>query len=344
MLSLKFLNINIFSVNRSENTSKDKPFEYKDKTNDDTISILEEDEEVVQNEVSLLEDEDQGDLSITRIIKLNSPEWPQILTGSLASIIMGCAFPLFAIIFGDILEALSDEDSATVRSRSNTYSMYFAITGVIVGGATFLTIYSFSIAGEKLTERLRGLAFRAMLRQELGWFDDKSNGTGSLCARLSGDAAAVQGATGQRVGTIIQSMATLILSLGLSMSYQWKLGMVALAFTPFILVASYLQAKMMDQENRGTKKTMENCTKLAVEVVSNVRTVVSLGREKMFHDQYMELLTPSVEKAKRNTHFRGVVYGLAESVMYFAYAACMFYGGQLVVNTGLPYGDVFKYV
>lgn len=35
--------------------------------------------------------------------------------------------------------------------------------------------------------------FDAMLRMEIAWFDDSSNGTGSLCARLSGDAAAVQG-------------------------------------------------------------------------------------------------------------------------------------------------------
>lgn len=32
-----------------------------------------------------------------------------------------------------------------------------------------------------------------MLRQDIGWFDDKSNGTGTLCSRLSTDAAAVQG-------------------------------------------------------------------------------------------------------------------------------------------------------
>lgn len=32
-----------------------------------------------------------------------------------------------------------------------------------------------------------------MLKQEIAWFDDKSNGTGTLCARLSTDAAAVQG-------------------------------------------------------------------------------------------------------------------------------------------------------
>ena len=57
----------------------------------------------------------------------------------------------------------------------------------------FLQIYTYGIAGEILTERVRGRAFSSMIQQEIGWFDDKSNGTGTLCARLSSDAAAVQG-------------------------------------------------------------------------------------------------------------------------------------------------------
>lgn len=32
-----------------------------------------------------------------------------------------------------------------------------------------------------------------MLRQEIGWSDNKANGTGALCSQLSNDAAAVQG-------------------------------------------------------------------------------------------------------------------------------------------------------
>lgn len=44
-----------------------------------------------------------------------------------------------------------------------------------------------------MTLRLRAETFDAMLRQEIGWFDDKANATGSLCARLSGEASAVQG-------------------------------------------------------------------------------------------------------------------------------------------------------
>lgn len=54
-------------------------------------------------------------------------------------------------------------------------------------------MWTFGIAGERLTMRLRGRMFEAMLRQEIGWFDDKENGTGSLCSRLSTEAANVQG-------------------------------------------------------------------------------------------------------------------------------------------------------
>lgn len=51
----------------------------------------------------------------------------------------------------------------------------------------------FGIAGENLTQRLRHRMFDAMLKQEIGWYDNKDNAVGSLCARLAGEAANVQG-------------------------------------------------------------------------------------------------------------------------------------------------------
>lgn len=51
----------------------------------------------------------------------------------------------------------------------------------------------FTLSGETLTSRLRKLTFAAMLRQEVGWFDEEKNSVGALCSRLSGDAASVQG-------------------------------------------------------------------------------------------------------------------------------------------------------
>jgi ABC-type multidrug transport system fused ATPase/permease subunit len=54
-------------------------------------------------------------------------------------------------------------------------------------------MYSFGVAGERLTMRLRSQAFAAILRQDVAYFDTEENSVGALCTRLSGDAAAVQG-------------------------------------------------------------------------------------------------------------------------------------------------------
>ncbi|XP_026840827.1 multidrug resistance protein 1A [Drosophila persimilis] len=325
-----------------------KNFVIKDE-DEEEIKVLEEDDEkeleaVAKDKKKKKKVKDPNEVKpMAEVMKMNKPEWAQVTVGCISSVIMGCAMPIFAVLFGSILQVLSVKNNDEyVRENSNQYSLYFLIAGIVVGIATFMQIYFFGIAGERLTERLRGLMFERMLKQEVAWFDDKANGTGSLCARLSGDAAAVQGATGQRIGTIIQSVSTLALGIGLSMYYEWSLGLVALAFTPFILIAFYMQRMLMAEENMGTAKTMENCTKLAVEVVSNIRTVVSLGREEMFHQTYIGMLIPSVNKAKKNTHFRGLVYGLARSLMFFAYAACMYYGTWCVINRGIMFGDVFK--
>jgi ATP-binding cassette, subfamily B (MDR/TAP), member 1 len=54
-------------------------------------------------------------------------------------------------------------------------------------------MYAFGVAGERLTLRLRSQAFAATLRQEVAYFDSEANSVGALCARLSQDAANVQG-------------------------------------------------------------------------------------------------------------------------------------------------------
>ena len=53
--------------------------------------------------------------------------------------------------------------------------------------------FSLSVAGERLTKRLRYRSFKAMLRQEMAWFDRKANSTGALLTRLASDTAAVKG-------------------------------------------------------------------------------------------------------------------------------------------------------
>ena len=51
---------------------------------------------------------------------------------------------------------------------------------------------AFSLSGERLTARVRSTTFRAMLRQEIGFFGDGRNSTGALSTILAADASVIQ--------------------------------------------------------------------------------------------------------------------------------------------------------
>ena len=116
-------------------------------------------------------------------------------------------------------------------------------------------ITMFTVAGEHLTQRMRRLAFTAMLRQDCGWsdravennsmfnkkifrFDQSENSVGALLSRLSADTGAMQGATGSRLGAILNSVFTLLLSVTTSLVLEWRLGLVGCAFVPIVLIAT----------------------------------------------------------------------------------------------------------
>ena len=84
------------------------------------------------------------------------------------------------------------------------WSMMF----VAIGGANFIgyTFFAwlFGKSGEELTLRLRRESFRKYLQLEMAYFDDAFNSTGALTARLSSDAAKVQGAIGGNLGATVQ--------------------------------------------------------------------------------------------------------------------------------------------
>ena len=111
-------------------------------------------------------EEDLPEVDAMRVIKMNLPEWPYILLGLLGSIVMGGAMPVYAILFGEVLGVLKlSPDEA--RTESVYYCSLFVVAGVTAGVAVFLQVTMFAIAGEFLTQRMRKLAFSAMLRQEM---------------------------------------------------------------------------------------------------------------------------------------------------------------------------------
>lgn len=110
------------------------------------LNAKDEDEEEIkiskeEAEVAVAVEKEKESFSLINILKMNGAEWPQIVCGCVCSVIMGAAMPLFAVLFGSILEVLAvRDDDEYVRSQTDTFSLYFLICGIVVGIATFLQV------------------------------------------------------------------------------------------------------------------------------------------------------------------------------------------------------------
>lgn len=97
--------------------------------------------------------------SIWELLKLNAPEWPYAVLGSLGAILAGIQAPLFALGITHVLSAFYSPHHSQIKEEVQHVAFVFIGVAILTIPIYLLQHYFYTLMGERLTARVRLLLF-----------------------------------------------------------------------------------------------------------------------------------------------------------------------------------------
>ncbi|XP_042460410.1 ABC transporter B family member 19-like [Zingiber officinale] len=280
-------------------------------------------------------------IKTSEIWSLQRPEAPVLLVGFVMGMVAGAIFSIFPLLLGEALQIYFQSDAK--KMKRDIERLAIVIVGLGLGCIITMTSQQgfCGWAGTKLTVRVRDLLFRAILRQEPGWFDLDDNSTGALISRLSMDCIAFRSMLGDRVSVLLMALGSAAAGLGASFTLDWRLTLVAAAMAPFTLGASYFSLLI----NLGPKvdnAAYAAASSVAAGAVGNVRAVAAFSAQQQIVSSFDRALSEPMRKSASKSHLVGIALGLSQGAMYAAYTLTLWAGARLMETHRSNFGDVCK--
>lgn len=277
--------------------------------------------------------------SFWTLIKLtasfNRTEKVYMCIGLFFSIIAGGGYPTQAVFFSNSIVALSlpPDQYDTLRKDANFWSLMYLMLALVQMLAYLAQGVAFALCSEKLIRRVRNKAFRAMLRQDISYFDREENSTGALTSFLSTETTHMSGMSGITLGTLLIVSTTLIAAIAVSCAVGWKLALVCTASIPILLSCGFLRIFMLLRFQRVSKLAYGKSASFACEATAAIRTIASLTREKDVWSNYHQQLAEQGKKSLVSILKSSSLYAASQSLMFLCIALGFWYGGTLI-STG----------
>ncbi|MED6160492.1 hypothetical protein PIB30_051933 [Stylosanthes scabra] len=295
-------------------------------------------------------------------------DWVLVLVGCLGAFIDGGSLPFYSYLFGELVNKISQNgNNKQMMKDVEKICIYMTGLAAVVLVGAYLQIACWRLVGERSAQRMRTQYLRAVLRQDISFFDTEIN-TGDIMHGIASDVAQIQEVMGEKLDLE-----------GHGESLWWysratKTPKNKLAHTPqhyvispclICLIATIIEALlelesiMPKSFSPNNKLTLQNPCPLqpqfilnlkpphpplkkagaiAEQTISSIRTVFSFVAESQLAAKYAQLLQKSSPIGAKIGFAKGAGMGIIYLVTYSTWALAFWYGSILIAKDKLDGG------
>jgi len=171
--------------------------------------------------------------------------------------------------------------------------------------------------------------------------NNKTNmSTGTLTAKLATEAGLVHNLN-VSIGAIIEVLITIIAGFTIAFVNGWKMTLILLITVPLIFAATFIFLRYYDV-NSEKRSAHEGTTKVAVEAITNIKTIYALNLEDRFCQQYYEKLMKPQRRIERKHIISAIASGYGEGILHIVIIFCIYLGTIFIRNGEMQYLNVWR--
>ncbi|KAL5554201.1 hypothetical protein UlMin_041602 [Ulmus minor] len=249
--------------------------------------------------------------------------------------------PLFFLnpLFNSIANA-SSLDAGTLQHHINQYAVKMLYLCGAIWVACFLEGYCWTRTGERQAARMRVRYLKAVLRQDLAYFNLNTTATSQVITGISNDSLVIQEAISEKVPNFVSRVTVFIGNYIAAFILLRKLAMVGLPFAVLLAVPGWLCGTSLLDLSGKVSREYAKAGSIAEQALSSIRTVYAFVGETKTVAKFSEALNGSTKLGLKLGLVKGLAIG-SNGTIFAIWAILSYYGSRLVLYDGAQGGTVY---
>ncbi|KIV76851.1 hypothetical protein PV11_08706 [Exophiala sideris] len=257
-----------------------------------------------------------------------------IVIASIAAIGAGAVMPLMTVIFGNLSGSFSSLVLGTIATDFNSilvkYVLYFIYLAIGEFFLVYISTVLFIYTGEHITSKVREQYLRAILRQNIGFFDKL--GAGEVTTRITADTNLVQEAISEKVGLTLTGVAAFFAAFVIGFVRFWKLTLICMSSVVTIVVLMGAGGRVMAGWNKKSLAAYAVGGSVAEEVLGSIRNAVAFGTQDKLAKKYDVHLQEARHWGVRSKGALGCMIGALLGIIFLNYGLAFWMGSRFLVD------------
>lgn len=269
----------------------------------------------------------------------NSFDIVLIAISTISAIVAGALNPLLTVIYGLLVRSFQNysndttdgsDGSGNFSSSVSQFTLYYVYLGIAEFVFVYIATVGFYHSGERIIRKLRRTYLRAIIRQNMAFFDTLS--AGEVTTHITSDMNVIQEGITSKISLMLTALATFLSSVVISFIEYWRLALILLSTSILLGGAEFIGGFFAVKYSRQGSASLGKGASVVEEALSSIRHVTAFGIQGAMSKRYRLYLDVAEKWGIKTRVAVSVMIGTMNAIPYLSYGLAFWQGSRYIVG------------